>query len=109
MIHQIALLYTEISSLQKANKALSKQKRAKQTCLQLGGSLTIGEASGLLDQKAVDEQLVEENRRGGVRTRGGPRKAPRCGTCGKPGHNSRTCREAIEASDTAISNVIEVN
>ena len=109
IMHQVTLLCTEVLLLQRLNEALSKRKRAKRTRLQDGGSLTIREASGLLDQKAVDAQLIEENRRGGVRMRGGLRKAPRCGMCGKPGHNSQTCREAIEASDSAMSSVIEVN
>jgi len=31
-----------------------------------------------------------------------------CGMCGKPGYNARTCQEAIEESDLAVSNVIIV-
>ncbi len=39
----------------------------------------------------------------GVRTR------VRCyGVCGKPSHNARTCQEVVEASDSAISNIIIV-
>ena len=40
---------------------------------------------------------------GGVRT-----KVRCCGVCGKPGHNARTCQEAVEASDSAVSDVIIV-
>ena len=40
---------------------------------------------------------------GGVATSGGPlkerlAKQRRCGNCGKPGHNSRTCQEHAETS-----------
>ncbi len=31
-----------------------------------------------------------------------------CGVCSKPGHNARTCQEAVEASDSAASDVIIV-
>jgi hypothetical protein len=36
-------------------------------------------------------------------------KARGCGTCGKPRHNSRTCQEAIELSDSPNSDVIVVS
>jgi hypothetical protein len=41
VIHQVALLQSEVSSLRKANEALSKRQRAKRTYVQLRGSLTI--------------------------------------------------------------------
>jgi len=40
----------------------------------------------------------------GVRTR-----VRCCGVCGKPGYNARTCQEAVEASDSAVSDVIVVS
>ena len=39
---------------------------------------------------------------------GGRTKVRCCGIYGKPGHNARTCQEAIEGSDSAVSNVIIV-
>ena len=41
IMHKVALLRRENSSLYKANKALSKRRRAKRTYIQLRGSLTI--------------------------------------------------------------------
>ena len=108
-MHQVALLRTEVSSLRKSNEALSKRKRAKRTRIQLRGSLTVREAHDLIGQKAEDKQLVDENRQGGYHTRGDRTKARCCGTCGKPGHNSRTCQEVIEASDSSVLSVIKVN
>ena len=32
-----------------------------------------------------------------------------CSVCGKPGHNARTCQEAAEGSDSAVSDVIIVS
>ena len=109
VMHQMALLRTEVSSLRKSNEALSKRKRAKRTRIQLRGSLTVREAHDLIGQKAEDKQLVDENRQGGYHTRGDRTKALCCGTCGKPGHNSRTCQEVIEASDSSVLSVIKVN
>ena len=38
----------EIRTLQKANEALSKRRRAKKTRVRLGGSLIVGDAHDLL-------------------------------------------------------------
>jgi triosephosphate isomerase len=43
----------QVSSLRKANEALSKRRRAKKTRVQLGGSLTVQDAQDLLDQRTV--------------------------------------------------------
>jgi len=62
IMHEVALLRTEVSALRKANKELSKRRRAKKTHIRLKGSLTVQEVQDLLDQKAVGEQLVQETR-----------------------------------------------
>ena len=108
VMHQVALLQSEVSSLRKANEALSKRRRAKKTRVRLGGSLAVQDAHNLLDQKAVGGEGVQETQQdsggaGGVRTR-----VRCCGVSGKPGHNARTCQEVAEASDSAASNVIIV-
>ena len=59
VIHEVALLRTEVSALRKTNKGLSKRRRAKKTRVQLGGSLTVQEAKDLLDQKAVAVQVIQ--------------------------------------------------
>jgi len=41
IIHEVALLRTEVLVLRKANKGLSKRRRAKKTRMRLGGSLTV--------------------------------------------------------------------
>ena len=52
VMHEVALLRSEVSSLRKANEALSKRRRAKRTRVQLGGSLAVQDAKDQLDQKA---------------------------------------------------------
>ena len=41
IMYQVALLRAENASLRKANKALSKHRRAKRTRIQLGGLLAV--------------------------------------------------------------------
>ena len=60
VMHQVALLRSEVSSLRKANEVLSKRRRAKRTRVQLGGSLTVQDAHDLLDQKAVGGEAVQD-------------------------------------------------
>jgi hypothetical protein len=43
IMYKVALLRTEVSLLRKANKGLSKRRRAKKTYIRLGGSLTVQE------------------------------------------------------------------
>ena len=41
VMYEVALLRSEVSSLYKANEALSKRRRAKRIRVQLGGSLAV--------------------------------------------------------------------
>jgi hypothetical protein len=108
VMHEVALLRSEVSSLRKANEALSKRRRAKKTRVQLGGSLTVRGAQSLLDQKAVGGEEVPETQPEGSGAGGPWTKVRCCGVCGKPGHNARTCQEAAGSSDSVISDVIIV-
>jgi len=49
VMYKVALLRTEVSTLQKANKGLRKRRRAKKTRVRLKGSLTVQEVQDLLD------------------------------------------------------------
>ena len=106
VMHEVALLRTEVSTLRKANKGLNKRRRAKKTRVRLGGSLTIQEAQDLLDQKAVGEQLAQETRQNRGGAGGSHTKIRCCGVCGKPGHNARTCKEAAESSNSSVSDSV---
>lgn len=98
VMHEVALLRSEVSSLRKANEALSKRRKAKRTRVRLGGSLTVQEAQGLLDLKDVGGEGVQETQPEGSGAEGGRTKVRCCGVCGKPGHNARTCQEVAEGS-----------
>jgi hypothetical protein len=108
VMHEVALLRAEVSSLRKANEALSKRRRAKKTRMQLGGSLTVQDAKDLLDQKAVGGEREAETQPDGGGSGGARTRVRCCGVCGKPGHNARTCQETAESSDSAVSDVIIV-
>ena len=107
--HPSILLWSEVSSLRKAKEALSKRRRAKRTRVQLRRSLTIQGTQEALGQEAVGREGVQEMQPEGSSARGGRTKVRCCGVCGKPGHNARTCQEAIEASDSVVSDVIVVS
>ena len=106
VMHEVALLRAEVSALRKANKGLSKRRRAKKTRIQLGGSLTVQNTRDLLDGKAVGEQLAQEERQNRSSAGGSRTKIQYYGVYGKPGHNARTCKEAAESSDSSISNSV---
>ncbi len=61
-MHEVALLRSEVSSLRKANEALSKPKK---TCVQLGGSLAVLDAQDVLGQGDVGREGVQEMQPGG--------------------------------------------
>ena len=98
-MHSVALLKDRVTILEEANRTLSKRRRQKKTLVRQGGTLTLQEASDLLDQKEIEQQLTQE-----VRANGGSRRrmtvnGQRCSNCSKPGHNARTCQEDREMSD----------
>ena len=108
MMHEVALLRAEVSSLRKANEGLSKRRRAKKTRVRLGGLLTVQEAQDILDQKAVGEQVAQEIQQNSGSAGGSRTKIRCCGVCGKPGHNARTCKEVTESSDSSDSDSVIV-
>ena len=103
IIHQMVLMKDRIRELEEANRTLSKRRREKKTRIRQGGSLTVRDAQDVIDQRDVDQQVEQERRVSGGRTRGGEPTQRRCGTCGKPGHNARTCQEDEEMSNVYSS------
>ena len=104
IMHKMALLKAENKTLQEANATLSKRRRAKKTRLRQGGSMSIAEGQALQDQKDVGQRVQERIRQArGRRPRDGA-KGRRCGACGKPGHNARTCQIIVKTSHEEDSN-----
>jgi hypothetical protein len=103
LAHMVTLLTSEVRTLQKANDALSKRRRAKKTRLQLGGALTVGDTQDLLTQKDVKEQLEEEMSQVSGRKKSAQPTQRHCGNCGEAGHNARNCQKVEELSDVYSS------
>ena len=108
LAHSVTLLTAENRSLQKANEALSKRRRAKKTRVRLGGSLTVGDAQDILLQKDIEEQIQQESRKSSGRQRGGQPSQQLCRNCKKPGHNARTCQKDEELSNVYSSDQIQL-
>lgn len=96
MVHEIALLRDQVSTLQKANEAASKRKQYKRKRIQKQGTLTVAEAQAIITQNDVDQQITHEIRQGRGQSSTGTRAITRCGRCREAGHNSRTCKQATQ-------------
>ena len=92
----MALMQAETRDLRGANEALSKRRRAKEKRLRQGGSLTVQGGQDLQAQKDVEMQIREETQAGSGRKPRTETHARRCGRCGGPGHNARTCQGVTE-------------
>ena len=66
--------------------------------------MTIEEDQGSIDQMDVNTQIVAESSRTGGQGRSAQPTQSRCGICGKPGHNIRTCKIEVEVSRQEYSN-----
>jgi hypothetical protein len=60
--------------------------------------MTVGEGQASIDQMDIDMQVVAESSKQGGQGRSSRPRVVRCGVCGKPGHNARTCRSEVEVS-----------
>lgn len=95
----MALLQAEVAELREANTIISKHRRAKRkTRVRLGGSLNLQDIEDLQSHKDVTQQVQQEMREKGGSSGRGPARQRRCGVCGKPGHNARTCQIKIDLS-----------
>lgn len=99
IMHQLALLKSENQSLRAANEALSKRRRAKKQRLRQGGSLSVQDAQDIQGQREVEVQIKEETPAGSGRKPRAETRARRCGNCGEPSHNARTCQIVVETSE----------
>jgi hypothetical protein len=103
LAHSVTLLTSENHNLRKANEALSKRRRAKKTRVRQGGTLTTEDARDILAQKEAEEQVKQDRRENDGDGEGRPVTVRRCGNCGEPGHNARTCQVELEMSDVYSS------
>jgi hypothetical protein len=90
--HQVILLKARVQTLESANEALSKRRRAKRTRLQNGGAVNGSLAREKMAEKGVVEEegrVEEENEGPSKRRRTGSRL---CSICRKAGHTQEHAR-----------------
>ena len=104
IVHEMTLLQDRVRTLEKANEALSKRRRAKRTRLQAGGALTIEEGQALIAEKETGRRQSGRRLAEGGTSETRLSTLQRCGRCGKTRHNVRTCQEdeATSAKESSI-------
>ena len=103
MAHSLTLMSEQIRTLQNANVALAKRRKAPKTRVQQGGALSLEKFKALIVFKADGKRsapVEDEN--------SGPSKqaktiSRRCNICGETGHNARTCSKDAESSSESES------
>ena len=95
LAHQLTLVTAENHILREANQALSRRRRAKKTRVRQGGALTIQEAQDILVYKDAEEQVRRDKHLERGTQKEGQLPEQHCRTCGKSGHNARTCEEIV--------------
>lgn len=98
---EVTLLSAEVRTLRAANEALSKHRRAKKARIRQGGALTVDSGLDIITQRDVDEQVRRDIRAERGNQKEGQLIGRRCGTCGKAGHNARTCQADIDMSSSS--------
>jgi hypothetical protein len=94
--HSHTLLEARIAKLEEANKAASERKRRKKKRIQEGRTLSQAEAEEILREKDAEAKAKGE----GVEVGSSSKVKRRCRTCGKTGHNKRTCyKDRAEIQD----------
>ena len=109
MAHSLTMMSEQIRTLQDANIALAKRRRAKRTRVQLGGALSIEDSQVIIEEKQKGKRLAGEMAGGAEEAdRGGPPQR-RCGNCGETGHYAKTCKKDVEGSSQSDSECIIVH
>ena len=93
VMHDMALMRKEMSSLRQAAETATKHKSRKRRYIHNQETLTVGEITDLVAPNEASGQ--EEDNKPGKKLRVGRR----CGRCGNTGHNSRTCQVEIEDAE----------
>jgi hypothetical protein len=89
LAHEVILLTTEIRTLRKANKTLSKYyKSKKKTRVRQGDTLTIKDARDILAQKDIEEQVQRDKYSKENKQNKGQSITRYYNTCGKTSHNT---------------------
>ena len=103
MAHSLTLMSEQIRTLQDANVALAKRRKALKTRVQKGGALSLKDSKTLIAFKAKGKRSAPVERETSSPSKRAKTTSRRCGVCGEIGHNARTCFKDIESSSESIS------
>jgi hypothetical protein len=103
IMHQIALLKSEVKILREENALLSRRRRVKKKQLREGGSMTLQEGQHLESRSRIEVVIKQETQNNGTSRRRVEKGPRRCGTCGNAGHNARTCQIVVSSSEEEYS------
>ena len=106
MAHSLTLMSEQIYTLQDANMALAKRRRALKTRVQQGGALSLEESKAFIASKADGKRLASVEGENGGPSKQAKTISRRCGVCGETGHNARTCSKDAESSSESESDKI---
>ncbi|KAH7347014.1 hypothetical protein BKA66DRAFT_505558 [Pyrenochaeta sp. MPI-SDFR-AT-0127] len=106
MLHENVLVKARIRELEEQLAAITKRRGRKRKRIQHVGTIDFGKGVSHVAAEAATASRTAKRARGS----GGDEMAQptqrRCRTCGKTGHNARTCqkdKEALSESDTSKS------
>jgi hypothetical protein len=108
LAHQFELLKACNAELEVANAAYIKRKSRKRKRLQAGGTLTAEEGLQLAAIKDGTAKHRKIYAREGDKAESGALRQRRCGRCGEPGHNARTCNKAEETSSKSDASTVYI-
>ena len=89
--HLHTLLEARVAKLEQANQAASERKKRKKKQIQEGGTLSQAEAEEIQREEDAEAKAKGE----GAQVGSSSKVKRRCKTCGKTGHNKRTCQKDI--------------
>jgi hypothetical protein len=90
--HSAVLLRSQVAELQEANEAATRRRSRKRKQIKKEGVLTLEEGKNLIAKQEAAAQQKGKKRRVDAEAQGRQPTQRRCGRCGLPGHNARTCQ-----------------
>ena len=103
MAHSLTLMSEQIRTLQDANIALAKRRRAPKIRLQQGGALSLEDSKALIASKAKGKRPAPVKGENGDSVKRPKITSRRCGVYGEIGHNTRTYSKDVELSSESQS------
>ena len=88
----------QVAKLQAANKAATRRRSHKRKRIQQEGTLTFAKGVQLTTLKEFNARSDGKKAKKRARVKTGTQSLRRCRTCGKAGHNARTCKKDAQGT-----------